>query len=302
MAISIYCSAMYVHVVDATVSGKNIKVKDFFSQPVPEGTIINGLITDEEALVNVLKQLMIDKVISKSSVSLTIDSSNILMRTINAPMVSQKSMMDFVKNELSIYMEDGTENIYDYAVLEPKLAAGGGSILAIAASRALIDSYEHVFSAAKLKLENINLGLNCQIKFAQFIPQLQNETFILTQMDGNNLVLVLYNKGKYVLANRYRLLYTYGTSGWYEEFDDHISSMVQFNKGQKNNEDISIVYADLNEAGHEQVAAGLRNSNLELKPFPGEGNVQLVGKAAQRGAFEIGKYQFALGNLLKKRG
>ena len=302
MAVSIFCSAMYVHVLDAAASGKTIKVKDFFSQPVPEGTVINGLITDEEALVNVLKQLVIDKIITQKTVSLAIDSSNILMRTMTVPALNPKDLMDYVKNELSIYMEDGTESVYDYAVLEPKLAAGGGSILAVAASRALLESYQNVFLAAGLKLADINIGVNCQNKFVSIVDRLQNETFILTQVDGNNLTLTLYNQGKYVLANRYRLLYNYGTTSWYEEFTDHISSIVQFNKGQKNNDDISTVYVDISESGQAQVADNLRIMGLELKEFPGAEVVRVLGSAEKRGHFEIGKYQFALGNLLKKRG
>lgn len=300
MSICVYCSAAFIKVVDGAQSGNKLRVSSFEAYPVPEGVIINGVITDEEAMVALLKEMKQSNVLPQKPISLVVDSSNIMMRTLNAPLLSPKEISRFVFNELSMYQEEETDMLYDYTVLEPRLPSGGASVLGVAASRQLIDSYQRLFRAAGFTLKSINLGINCQIKLARFLKLLKDEAYILAQVDGNNLVLSLYDGENFLLANRYRLLFGFGTDGWYGEFGDHLSSMIQFNKGQKSNREISTVFADgLSEEGLASLASMLLGFGIRISPLP-QDRVELVGKAAQQGGFQIGKYQYNIGNLLKK--
>ncbi|MDL2257997.1 pilus assembly protein PilM [Eubacteriales bacterium OttesenSCG-928-K08] len=301
MAISVHCSATHIHIVEGSVSGKKLTINSYVSAPVPEGAIINGMIIDEENFLQALKHMVANKVLpAKKTVSLVVDSSNIMMRTLAVPLLSNKEVLKHVQRELSIYLDDAVEHVYDFAVLQPKLNDGGGSILAVAAGKPLLESYVRVFKAAGLNVSNIRLGASCQIKLAQFLPAFKDQTFILTQVDGNSLVLTLYDKGNYMLANRYRLLNTFGSIGWYDEFDDHISSMIQFNKGQKSNNDVSVVYADgLTNAGVARIRDTLAGFKIAVAPFPFDKAIALPSDAANE--FQLGKYQYCVGNLLMKK-
>ncbi len=133
------------------------------------------------------------------------------------------------------------------------------------------------------------------------MSELCDEMHVLAMVDGNNLILTLFDGAEYVLANRYRLLNTFLQAGWYEEFSDNISSLIQFNKGQKNR-DITAVYVDgVPEAALMEMEESLRRANVKIRPIPREGAVELEEQAGKESeAFQLGKYMYNVGNLLKK--
>lgn len=302
MGFSVYCSTTHVHCVAGTQAGKALRVTDYLSVPLGEGAVINGIITDEELLTATLLEMRQKKLIGGARVSLVADSSTIAMRTLTAPVLPKKELHAFVQRELSAYMEADTPLVCDYAVLEESLPTGGGSILAVGVPRAFLEAYVRVFTNAGYQLQNINVGLNAQVKLVRSMKNAAGETCVLAMVDGNNLVLSIFDRGKHLHANRYRLMNRFGSLGWLDEFENNISSLIQFNKGQRNN-DINAIYVDgLPEEAYLQAEAGLSHYNVRVQPFPTEGAILLSGNAAKErdDAFRLGKYQYNVGSLLKK--
>lgn len=298
MGTSVYCSATHIKLVEGSASGKKIRITAYESYPLPEGVLINGMITDEDAVATALKEMAKERKLQNKSVALVVDSSNITLRTLTAPLLSKKEVLAFARQELSLYQEQDADIVYDYAVLTPKLEGGGGSILAAAASRSFFESYLSVFRTVGMKVSGINIGVNCQVKLARLFKAQVEGAYILAHVDGNNLLLTLFEGGRYLLANRYRLLFTFGSQGWFHEFADHVSSVIQFNKGQKGNKDIAAVYIDgLHSEARETIASGLAAFHIQVLPFPQAGAIEVSTRNEEE--FQLGKYQYNVGNLLK---
>lgn len=300
---SIYCSPTQVKVVMGSAESKSIKIDNYATALIPEGAMINGIITDEDAMINLLSDLNSQYVLDKDDTLLVIDSNSILTKTMDVPPVSEHQVLEFVAREFSQYgEEDGeAEKIYDYTVIDPQAESGGATILAVGANKGLIESYQRVFVSAGYNLKGINIGINAQIKIASYIPQLQTGTYVLAQVDGKNLTFTLFNEGEYSLTNKYRLLNMTGTPEWFNEVGDNMSSMIQFNKGQRTTNDITAAYfVGITPEEISALSSNLQYLNIEMSELRFDGSVVYSDTVTSKGGFSAGNFLYNIGNLLKK--
>ena len=299
---SIYCSPSQVKTIMGESDGKNIKVDNFATSLIPQGAMINGIITDEDAMINLLSEMNTEYLLAKEDTNLVIDSNSILTKLIDVPPLSEGQILEFVEREFSQYgKEEGAEKIYDYSVINPHAESGGVTILAVGVSKGLIESYQSVFLNAGFNLKGINIGINAQIKLANFLPQLLTGTYILAQVDGKNLTFTLFNDGEYSLTNKYRLLNMTGTQEWFNEIGDNLSSMIQFNKGQRDTKDIETAYfTGIEKNETTALSESLQYLNIDIKELDFEGFVVVSGTVKGKGGFLPGNFLYNIGNLLKK--
>ena len=62
---------------------------------------------------------------------------------------------------------------------------------------------------------------------------------IITNIDGNNISLYLFVNNIYYYSTRARLLSEIDNEDYYQEISSHISSIIQFNKSQRNGYEIT---------------------------------------------------------------
>jgi hypothetical protein len=210
-------------------------------------------------------------------------------------------VLELIKRDFGQYSDEETDGIYDFVVLNPKAASGGVTIFAVGVGRAFLQTYKTVLVGAGYDLKNINIGINCTIKLARFLPQLRSGTYILVQADGRHLSLTLFENGEYRISNSYRLMNDAGTPEWYSEVGNNLSSMIQFNKGQRSAADISSAYfAGITENQLSALQTSLTYLGIDIKELNLRDSLSVGGKAAEKGAFNPGEYLFNIGNLLKK--
>jgi len=282
---------------------KVVKIENYAVSMIPEGSMINGIITDEEALTNALASLASEYELDKDDSHLVIDSNSIMVKTMDVPPVSEQQIIEFIEREFSQYGEEGddAEKLYDYTVINPQASSGGVTVMAVSASKEFIKSYRTAFVSAGINLKGINIGLNSLIKLGHFLPQLQSGTFVLAIVDGKNLAFTLFNEGEYSLTNKYRLLNMIGTPEWQSEIGDNLSSMIQFNKGQKDTSDIEAVYfAGIIPQEVESLKGNLSYLNIEIGALNTSGSVIYSEKISSKGGFTAGDFLYNIGNLLKK--
>lgn len=300
---SIYCSPTQVKIVMGSAENKSIKVDNYAVALIPEGAMINGIITDEDAMINLLTDLNDQYELDKDDTLLVIESNSILTKTMDVPPVSEHQVLEFVAREFSQYGEEEgeAEKIYDYTVIDPQAESGGATILAVGVSKGLIESYQRVFVSAGYNLKGINIGINAQIKIASFIPQLQTGTYVLAQIDGKNLAFTLFNEGEYSLTNKYRLMNMAGTPEWFSEIGDNMSSMIQFNKGQRDTNDITAAYfVGISATEVDALSSNLQYLNIEMSELKFDGHVVYSDVVTGKGGFSAGNFLYNIGNLLKK--
>lgn len=293
---AVYLSNEAIQMVSGSVSGKSISIRDFNKVPLPAGAMLNGVITNEYTTKNVLEQIKRQGV---NAARLVIDSGLVLMRNAVVPTLSPKQLMKFTQDELS-NLEGNYENVlYDYAVISTSREDGepGGSILCCGMERKLIDSYVELFQAVGIKVQSIDISVNCVNKLTSRMPELQEKTYILSFLDGNYLLSLLYEKNSYTFSNRSRLFAERGTPAFDGELAGKISSLIQFSKAQKSKYSIETAYfCGLQESEHSVYEEISMTLGVEAKEFPDTERLAVQGDRT----FHLAEYPFPVGCLIRK--
>jgi len=301
MNVSVFCSPTHLKIVIGTADSRWIKVDDFGMFSLPEGAMINGIITDEDAMIRFLAEIGKSMGFYRKEVLLVIDTNSIRSKVMDLPIVSEQKILEFVSQDLKSFTEAETDDVFDYAVLNGQLPEGGARILGVAVDRSILQVYRNTLTSAGYNLKNIDIGVNALIKLTQILPQLGTGARILAVFDDRNLSLSLFERGDYKITNKYRMFSPEDTPEWRQEIGSNISSMIQFHKGQRTEEGISSVFfAGLSAARVGALMEPLSYLGIEIEMLDLASHIKYTGKAAKSGIpFVPGQNLLNLGTLLK---
>jgi hypothetical protein len=300
---SIYCSPTHFKLISGDLDASGVKIRKYAELPLPAGGMINGIITDDGIMTEFFARMNSSYKLAKDPTFLVINNNNIRARSIEVPPVSDDMVVEFIRREFTQHGGESTDEVYDYTVLSPKGANGGTQILAVGVSAELLRSYRKALTAAGFDLKNINIGLNCQIKLARFLPQLKQGTVILLLIDGRSLTLTLFENGMYRVSNRYRLSQGENDATWAKEIGGNISSMIQFNKTQKDSAQVTAAYiAGTSGTNISNLRFTLSYLGIDIQGLDMSGHVMIQSGLTPDGAkpFDTGDFLLNIGNLLKK--
>ncbi|MEG1206242.1 MAG: hypothetical protein RSD74_07385 [Angelakisella sp.] len=243
MSTAIYLGNDRIQIVTGSSLRGKLKVKSAYSEPMPEGVIINGIIVNDQWLKERLLALKTEKKLLGRKVDVVIDSGDILTKTAVMPIISHSKLKKLVAGEFAEAVAEKQDKLYSYSVLLPKNPDGvGGTVLCTAADRSLVESYIDLFTGININIRSIRLGLDCIISLCTGLSELNDQTYILLLLDGNTLVATLFVNGSYFFSQRTRLLEERGTSASADELNRQISYITQFNKSQNSGGEISHIY------------------------------------------------------------
>jgi hypothetical protein len=293
-----------VKFVTGDADAKSVKVRKFAELLLPAGGMINGIVTDEGIMTPFFSQMREDYQLGKEPTLLVINNNNIQAKSLEVPPVAEDMILEFIHREYSQYGESDNDNlVYDYSMLSPTGPTGGARILAVGVARDLLEPYRNVLVGAGFDLKGIDIGIHCQIKLAGFLPQLQQGSVILALLDGRMLSLTLFENGAYVVTNRYRLSHDENDPEYTNEIGGNISSMIQFNKTQKDNAAVTAAYiAGAGEPYANVLRSALAYLGIDIWNLDMSEQIKLQGDASpENGAqFDAGRYALNIGCLLKK--
>jgi Tfp pilus assembly PilM family ATPase len=235
----VYISNERISVVKAEVKRDVIKVEDCFHIINDEGTMVNGVIIDENALQTSLKQL-VDKGIKE--VYLIVDSAKISAKTAVVPKMKKQELLQFVKDELSLVEANGKDMIYDYSYLgADENIKKASKILCVGVERDFIKGYLDIFNEIGIKILAIDYSINVLISLVKEFC-LYDKTYAISQVDGQNMINALFINDEYVLTNRTRLFSLKGTIDYQSEIFAAISQLKQFALSNNHELPMSDVY------------------------------------------------------------
>ncbi len=241
MAVSLFISNNYINAVQGSGAKGSVSVRKCVKAPIQEGLLINGMIMNEDLLSDAVKNVWADNPELAKSVRLIVDSTAVLSKRLRVPVENDKKLLEIIKDEYS-EVENYDKLLYDYRVLNPKARDGGMDILSCAVEREFIEGYISLFDKAGIKLEAVNTALSSIIDAAAFCKKLSRKTYVIANLDGNNLSNTLFVDGDYNYSSRSRLLEEVGSEDSADEMYRIFSSLVQFNKSQKTGFDITDVF------------------------------------------------------------
>ena len=233
------------------------------------GTIVNGTIINKEEIQDKLVKYKEDL---KDAV-LLIDSSAIIAKKLDLPLMNKKQLGEVLKFELGV-QDVKDEYIYDANIIK---SDKGNSVLGCAIPKSLVESYVNLFQELDIKLSRIEISTNGIVKLVNSYKLLEEKTFILNLIVGENMISFLFEKGSYKLTNRNRIMSNPLDEDYVSEIFSKLSTIVQFNKSQKSEHTIKDSYY-----------LGLDKDNVEkLKTYAAlyEFEVEIVDVSMKLGDF-----------------
>lgn len=293
MSVSIYISNNYINVVSGGKTKNSLTLKNCIKVPIREGLIINGMIMNEDSLADLIKKVWEDNPELAGSVKLVVSSTSVLSKKLKVPAVNDKKLLDIIKDEYS-EVENYQGLIYDYRVLNPRAKDGGMDIVACAVEREFIEGYINLFEKCSIKLESITPALSSIINAVSLFEEFSHSTYVITNLDGNNLSNTLFVNGEYNYSSRSRLLEEMGSEDSENELYRALSSLIQFNKSQKTGFDITDIYftGDLTDGIAEFLSRLSQVLGVRISPLSVPQGVSIPDK----GLFN--KLFYTMGNLL----
>ena len=300
MLTSVHLSNEKIIVLSGNRFFNKILISRYSIIPIGDECIINGVITNESIVIDGLTNLRIHKRIPKK-IRLVIDSSTILIKNLQLPNLPPKMMTEQVKSSFEPVRSSYDNLLYDYTVYNfANKGESGHSVLASAVESSFIEAYINLFGEAKIEIESIDIGASCLIKAMGFCDSLKKATYILSVLDGNYMLSVLFVNGTYYYQRRTRLIAQRAMSKSYEEIADEISAILQFNKAQQTGSEVTACYF----SGLWDNELSLLNSvstltGISANLLPRGKRIVLTNKVSVSG-FDPRDYLIAIGNLVNK--
>lgn len=292
MTTTLFVSNETIQVVSGAAKGKKLIINSIITEPVKEGTIINGVITDASQLKNDIDQIFKNNKKLGKKINVIVDGSSINTKILEVPLLNEAKLMPFIETNYP-EVENREKMLIDYMVLEGKTEAGGASVLSVLTEKDFVNEYSELITSLGIKIDTIDISLSSLIKLVKFGIKALGETFIVGVLDKNILALVLFVRGKFRFSRRIRIVSEIGSEEILPEMVKILSNMIQFNKSEKTNADITDIYIGGFLPADNEIYKQLTDSlDVNVVSFPELENIRIPNGRRQ------GDFIYTMGSIL----
>lgn len=292
---SLYLCSRTVYAAVGSPTARGARITAAASTQLPEGCLINGVITNEADLAEALKAFFADNKLPTGRVALIAGGSQFMHRIMELPAMSEKKRLAVLSHELSSGGAETTAPLDDYMLLSRDAKTRTDTVLATRVEQSVIAGYDALAKDAGFKLTCIDLGLAAPIKAVRTIPALQNGTFVVLQFDDDTISACLFVQGQYTYSTRSRLFNPRGTAESGAEIAQKLSGLIQFHIASKGEHQIDTVYFAGADAKDLAVCRpGCEALALKVEQFPDSPTVSLPKGTA------LADVLYAAGNLIAR--
>lgn len=292
---SLYLCSRTVYAAVGSPTARGARITAAASTQLPEGCLINGVITNEADLAEALKAFFADNKLPTGRVALIAGGSQFMHRIMELPAMSEKKRLAVLSHELSSSGAETTAPLDDYMLLSRDAKTRTDTVLATRVEQSVIAGYDALAKDAGFKLTCIDLGLAAPIKAVRTIPALQNGTFVVLQFDDDTISACLFVQGQYTYSTRSRLFNPRGTAESGTEIAQKLSGLIQFHIASKSEHQIDTVYfAGADAKDFTVCRPGCETLALKVEQFPDSPTVSLPKGTA------LADVLYAAGNLIAR--
>lgn len=292
---SLYLCSRTVYAAVGSPTARGARITAAASTQLPEGCLINGVITNEADLAEALKAFFADNKLPTGRVALIAGGSHFMHRIMELPAMSEKKRLAVLSHELSSSGAETTAPLDDYMLLSRDAKTRTDTVLATRVEQSVIAGYNALAKDAGFKLTCIDLGLAAPIKAVRTIPALQNGTFVVLQFDDDTISACLFVQGQYTYSTRSRLFNPRGTAESGTEIAQKLSGLIQFHIASKSEHQIDTVYfAGADAKDFTVCRPGCEALALKVEQFPDSPTVSLPKGTA------LADVLYAAGNLIAR--
>lgn len=292
---SLYLCSRTVYAAVGSPTARGARITAAASTQLPEGCLINGVITNEADLAEALKAFFADNKLPTGRVALIAGGSQFMHRIMELPAMSEKKRLAVLSHELSSSGAETTAPLDDYMLLSRDAKTRTDTVLATRVEQSVIAGYDALAKDAGFKLTCIDLGLAAPIKAVRTIPALQSGTFVVLQFDDDTISACLFVQGQYTYSTRSRLFNPRGTAESGTEIAQKLSGLIQFHIASKSEHQIDTVYfAGADAKDFTVCRPGCEALALKVEQFPDSPTVSLPRGTA------LADVLYAAGNLIAR--
>jgi len=297
-----------------SASSTGVFVDDFRQVPLPEGAMINGIITSVDIMTDFLETIANEYHLQggatgenrllKNPTRVIVQASNIVTKIMEVPPSDEAQIRDFIKREFTQYedlSETADATLYDYTVLNQIGPNGGVEILAASCGRDMIEDYRRAFDQATYNIESIGIAAESLIKLVSLLPSLTGQSYMLVQIEPHRQTNTLFCSGTFKISNGYRLIGDAGTVGWTTEIGQNLASTLQFVRAQRGQAQLSGAYfSGVSPQVFETLRADYSYLNINKELLNLASIVTVSPKITPERYFDPGTLLFNLGALVKR--
>jgi type IV pilus assembly protein PilM len=192
--------------VKGSLSGSKIRINAVGTRDVPDGSIVNGYVTNIPLVAGEITDMLAEMKISGKSeeIIVCINSSSILYKELEV--LKPKTLKNTAAIEAMIITQMGIASDYNvsYSVVgDGKDESGQPTIkvMATACPQRMVDGYQNLFTQLGLKLKQINISNNCITRLILNTPKLKEVMpFLCIQVDVDFININLYEDGQVALS------------------------------------------------------------------------------------------------------
>ena len=174
------------------------------------------------------------------NIRLIVGSQNYPTNKMEIPKMPEEKILKYVEAELKSRVTSDENMLYDYMDLGNKNK--GKLILAVAMSKAYIDSYIVLLRSIGISVASVDFTIATTIKLAMVSITPRKETCIMVSLKKNHIAVYLFVKGEYYYLTSRKAASERGTPGFYDEVNSAISTTLQYSYAETEGEPPDRVY------------------------------------------------------------
>ena len=242
MSTVIYISNKQIQIIAAKGAGMISKPAAAYRLPSPEGSVINGIVMDPDALIAFFKEFFAQSKLSMKDVYLVVNSSKIAGKRIEMPAMNPKKTLDFVSREFNDIDREEVVPVFAYTTLTAEKGSKVKRVYAETVDADFIKDYIDIFNEIGVTLKGIYSSEGTMIKMIEQTAGKRGRTFVVQIADDNILTNVLWVDGSFYYYSSQRCFSDPGTGEYMEECVRSLSQLTQFMKANQVESPIENIY------------------------------------------------------------
>lgn len=225
MSTVIYLSNQQIRAVTGKSGQHKISVSNCYMDDAPEGSIINGIVMDQESFIPFIRNFFEKNKLDTKDVTLVINSSKFIGKIIEMPCMNDKRTFEFIDREFSNVRRDDVY-IYAYKIINatPKVK----KLYVEGISPDFIRDYVDIFNEAGVKVKAIHSGESSLIHLTDMTLGKRFQTFILQIAEKMTITTLLWVNGSFYYFNSARCFHEQGTMDYAMDVARSVSQVRQF--------------------------------------------------------------------------
>ena len=232
MSVSVYLSNQIIQIALGTRARRG-NLKAVYTTMAPEGSIINGIIMDADALSEHLKSFWNANNLPKKDVYLVLNSNKIAGKNLSVPVMNEKKTLGFIMREFADMQRDDAENTLSFAQMGVDRKAKTRKLYAEMAPKDQLKEFLQLFEGLEIHLKGIISGESSIIGYAGQNLLKQAQTFVLQIINGNLVSNVLFAEGEFKYYNSVRCFNDPGTEAYLDDLARSLNQLEQFMGSQR---------------------------------------------------------------------